>query len=127
MGCISLFFDGSSKGNLGMVGVRGVYFNSENIEMKEYAWGIDKKTNNGAEWLALIKGLELARKEGIEELTVFGDSCMVIGEARNLVRNRKSPITKTHHLLKCMENEYKAINFLHILRENNTHVDRMAN
>ena len=78
-----------------MAGVGGVYFNLKGIKLKEYAWGIDKNTNNGVEWLALIKGLELARKEGIEELAVFGDSCMVIGEARNLVRNRKSPITKT--------------------------------
>ena len=52
---------------------------------------------------------------------------MVIGEARNLVRNRKSPITKTHQLLKCVASEFKAINFLHILRENNSHADRLAN
>ena len=69
----------------------------------------------------------MERKESIEELTIFGDACMVIGEARNLVRNRKIPITKTHQLLKCMANEYKVINFIHILRENNTHADRMAN
>ena len=119
--CSSLFFDGSSKGNLGMEGVRGVYFNSEGIKLKEYAWGISKKTNNGVEWLALIKGLELARKEGIEELAAFGDSCMVTGKARNLVRTRKSLITKTHQLLKCVASEFKAINFLHILRENNSH------
>ena len=49
--------------------------------MKEYAWGIDRKTNNGEEWLALIKDLELVMKDGIEELVVIGDSSMVIGEA----------------------------------------------
>ena len=100
LGYSSLFFDGASKGNPGMEGAGGVYFSLEGINLKEYAWGIDKKTNNGVEWLALIKGLELERKEGIEELAVFGDSCMVIVEARNLVRNRKSSITKTHKLLK---------------------------
>ena len=77
--------------------------------------------------VSLIKGLELARKEGIEELVVFGESCIVIGEERNLVRNTKSPITKTHQLLKILANESKDVNFLHILRENNTHADRMAN
>ena len=87
LGCSSLFFDGASKGNRGMAGGRRVYFNYEGTKLKEYAWGIDWKTKNGAEWLALIKGLELARKEGIEELVVFGDSCMVIGEAQKLTRN----------------------------------------
>ena len=79
LGCNSLFFDGASKGNPRMAGVGGVYFNSKGIKMKEYAWGIDMKTNNGAKWLALIKALELERIDGVEELVVFGDSCMVIG------------------------------------------------
>ena len=74
MGCSSVFFDGASKGNPWMAGAGGVYFNLKGIKLKEYAWGIDKKNNTGAEWLALIKGLELERNEGIEELSVFGDS-----------------------------------------------------
>ena len=55
LGYRSLFFDGTSNRNLGMARAGGVYFSSEGIKLKEYAWGIDKKTNNGAEWLALIK------------------------------------------------------------------------
>ena len=91
LGCSSLFFDGASKGNPGMAREGGVYFNPKGSKLKEYAWGIDKKTNNGVEWLALIKGLEMVRKEGIEELAVFGDSCIVIIEPTNPVRNRKNP------------------------------------
>ena len=37
LGCSSLFFDGASKGNPGMEGAGGVYFNSEGIKTKEYA------------------------------------------------------------------------------------------
>ena len=87
LGCNYLFFDGASKGNPRMAGVGGVYFNPKGSKLKEYAWEINKKLNNGVEWLALIKGLELARKDGIEELMVFGDSCMVIGEVWKLMRN----------------------------------------
>ena len=58
---------------------------------------------------------------------VFGDSIMVTGEARKLTKNRKNLATQTHHLLKCIVNDYKAINFLHILRENNKQADIMAN
>ena len=97
----------------------GVPFYFKGNKLKEYSWGIGKKTNSGAKWRALIKGLELARNFGIEELVVFGDSMIVIREARKLVKNHKSPMTKTHHILKCMVNEYKAINFLHLLRANN--------
>ena len=74
LGRSSLFFESASKGNSGMAGAGGVYFIFEGIKLKEYAWGIDRKTNNEAEWLALIKGLELARKDGTEEIVFFGDS-----------------------------------------------------
>ena len=58
---------------------------------------------------------------------VFGDSMMVVMEARNLMKNGKISVTKTHHILKCMVNEYKAINFLHLLRATNQQEDIMAN
>ena len=110
-----------------MAGEGGVFFDSEGNKLKEYAWEIDRKTNNGAKWLTLIKDLELARNVGIEELVVFGDLSMVIGEARKMTRNQKNPITKTHNLLKSIVNEYKSINLLHVLRENNKQADIMAN
>ena len=75
----------------------------------------------------IIKGLDLTWNDGIEELVFFGDSIMVTGEARKLTKNRQNPATKTHHLLKCIVNKYKAINFLHVLRENNKQANIMAN
>ena len=78
LGFKSLFFDGASKGNPRLAGADEVLFDSKGNKMNEYSWGIGKKTNNGAEWLTLIKGLELARNVCIEELVVFGDSMMVI-------------------------------------------------
>ena len=99
-----MFFDGASKGNPRLAGVGGVLFDSKGNKMKEYLWGIDKNTNNGVEWLALIKGMEIARNVGIEELVVFGDSVMVIRDVRKLTKNHKNPTTKIHHLLKCIVN-----------------------
>ena len=58
---------------------------------------------------------------------VFGDSMMVIREARNLAQNRENPATKTHHILKYMINEFKAINFIHLLRANNYQANIIAN
>ena len=71
--------------------------------------------------------MELERNVDIEELVVFGVSIMVVREVRNMMKNRKNPSTKIHHLLKCIVNEYKAINFLHVLKENNQQADTMAN
>ena len=61
-----------------------------------------KKSNNGVEWLALIKGLEVADSCRMEEIIVYGDSLMVIREERLLYKKMKSPITKMHHILICL-------------------------
>ena len=58
----SLFFDGASKGKPGIAGACGVIFDCKENKQKEYACGIGRETNNGVEWYALIKGLELAKK-----------------------------------------------------------------
>ena len=86
-GISSLFFDGASKGNPGIADASRVIFDYKGNKQKEYAWGIGRATNNGAEWYALIKGLELAREMGIEEMNVIGDSLIVIREARNISRD----------------------------------------
>ena len=88
---------------------------------------LGKKSSNGAKWLALIKGLEIANSCGMEELGVYGDSLVVIREPILLYKNMKSPITKMHHILICLGRELKSIKFFHILRTNNKQDDIMAN
>ena len=126
-GIISLFFDGASKGNPGIASVGGVIFDHKGTKQQEYACGIGRETNNGAEWYALIKGLELAREMGIEEMNVIRDSLIVIKEARKIYKNWKTPSTKMHNMLLCLVKEFKNITFLHILRGRNHQADSMAN
>ena len=110
-----------------MVGTGGVISNTGGKRQKDYAWGIGKNSNNYAEWLALFKGLEMANTLGIKELVVFGDSILVIREARKLVRKYKIPSTNMHHIFNSLVSEFNSINFIHILRTNNQFADQMAN
>ena len=126
MGCNSLLFDGASKGNPGLAGAGGVIFYPGGNKQKDYALGLGKKSNNGAEWLALIKGLEIANNCGMEELAIYGDSLMVIREARMLYKNFKIPTIKMHHILNCIGMEFKSLKFFHIPRTNNKQADLMA-
>ena len=82
LGCNSLFFDGAYKGNPRLARKGGVIFYLGGYKKKDYSWGLGKKSNNGDEWLTLIKGLEIASNCRMEELAVYGDSLMVIREAR---------------------------------------------
>ena len=50
----SLFFDGASKGNPGVVGAGGILLDPRGQIEKNFAWGLGRKTNNEVESMALL-------------------------------------------------------------------------
>ena len=46
--------------------------------VETYAWGIGRKTNNEAEWIALYFALELVEKENIQKIIIFGGPKQII-------------------------------------------------
>ena len=62
----------------------------------------------------------------MEEITIYGDSLMVIKEARLLYKKIKSLTIKMHHILIYLEREFKSIKLFHILRTYNKQDDIMV-
>ena len=55
----ALLFDGASKGNPGVAGAGGILLDPGGQIEQTFAWGLGTQTNNEAEWLALLQGLQL--------------------------------------------------------------------
>jgi len=72
------YFDGASKGNPGPAGAGIVIVNPEGRVIMEYSKELGIRTNNEAEYLALIELLQKALELGIRELEIMGDSQLVI-------------------------------------------------
>ena len=72
---IKIFTDGAAQGNPGPGGY-GVVMKFKDME-KELAEGFRLTTNNRMELLAVIKGLEAIKKEGIP-VTIYSDSQYVV-------------------------------------------------
>ena len=107
-------------------GVEGVIFDPAGQIVKTFAWGLEHKTNNEAESLVLLQGLEMGYWGSISNLLVFGDSCHVIlnmcsGYSTGSINCRKYYERISHLVLPTH------ISFLHILRSNNAFIDNMAN
>ena len=64
-------------------GGKGVIFDPGGNIVNSYAWGLEHRSNNEAEWISLILGLEQAWKSNISKITVFGDSRQVIQKVRS--------------------------------------------
>ncbi len=123
----TLFVDGASRNNPGPSGA-GIYIEKDNIlEIKEgYYLGI--KTNNQAEYLALIFGLFI-----VQEHVHSGDTVRIISDSQLLVRQvmgvykvRQPHLQPLHALCKIIMHKLDAtIN--HVLRDENMQADAMAN
>ena len=72
------YFDGASRGNPGEAGAGALLEDERGQVAWEAAEPLGTRTNNEAEYLALILLLEEARTSGIKDLDVFGDSRLVV-------------------------------------------------
>ena len=105
----------------------GVLFSVGNSILTSYAWGLGMETNNKAEALALWQGLKQARRNNIDEISVFGDSRIII-QAMIL---KKYPshlqISRILHKISLIASKFKKISYYHVLRGLNGLADGEAN
>jgi ribonuclease HI len=80
-----VFFDGGCRPNPGpieaAVVIRGATYFSD---------GLGSGTNSDAEWLALIRALELAQSLGLGEFELIGDALEVIRQADRALRSARA-------------------------------------
>jgi ribonuclease HI len=122
----TLNFDGASKGNPGLSGA-GMVIYENGKEIWSSCKFVGYKTNNQAEYSALIFGLKGALSLGIKTLTVLGDSLLVINQVNNVYKV-KSPIL--HELYKeaqSLKTEFDYIEFNHVYRDYNKRADELSN
>jgi len=87
-----VFSDGGARGNPGPAAIGVVVCDGSGQLLQEHHETIGEATNNIAEYRAVLKGLELARELGIEELEYFVDSELVARQLSGIYR------IKTPHL-----------------------------
>ncbi len=124
---LSIFTDGGARGNPGP-SAGGVVIKDEkdNIVFKKgFFFGI--KTNNQAEYLALIKGLEEAKRIDAAQIKCFLDSELVVRQLTGEYRVKNPALMDLHFLVLQIAKNFKNIQFLHILREKNSEADALVN
>lgn len=75
----TLHFDGASRGNPGKAAT-GYVLNDTATNTVSNGTPLGKKTNNEAEYHALIEGIETALTHDVESLTIYGDSKLIINQ-----------------------------------------------
>ena len=123
-----LYFDGASRNNPGLSGYGCVILDDNNKECFIYYDKFNSpQTNNYAEYYGLYKGLQLAIKNNIKNIQVYGDSNLVIQQMNKKWKMKSDNLREIFD--KCQELLYRfdSIVFTHILRKFNKRADELAN
>ncbi|MBR2587490.1 reverse transcriptase-like protein [Candidatus Saccharibacteria bacterium] len=124
----TIYVDGSSRGNPGPAGI-GYYIVGENGEkLKKGGEFVGFATSRVAEYYALREGVEQAIKLGLKRVRFVGDNLMMINQMKGVykVKNRDLLAIYADIRKKVAEN-FEAVSFVHVKREQNEIADREAN
>ncbi len=121
-------FDGGSRGNPGPAGF-GVVVRSADDGTPLVTEGrfLGRATNNVAEWQGLIHGLKRARELGADEVTVRGDSQLVVRQMTGEYRVKMPHLKPLHAEAARLAAGFRRVRFLHNMREHNELADKLAN
>lgn len=122
-----LRIDGASRGNPGQAGV-GIFITKDEIVHLQEGYYIGKKTNNEAEYLALVLGLFLLKEvmNGQDSLTVISDSELLIKQMKKIYKVKKPELQILYSCVQILLENKKPV-FKHVLREYNQKADVLAN
>jgi ribonuclease HI len=123
-----LRFDGGSRGNPGNAGAGLVIYDETMQEVWHSSKYLGPKvTNNEAEYSALIMGLEYALHLGIKNLSIEGDSELIIRQLEGRYRVKNANLRRYYSLCLAMIAKFETIELSHIRREYNFRADELAN
>ena len=130
-GSYTLYFDGACRGNPGPSGAGALIRRDADdrviFELAEYLG--DDKTNNEAEYLALLRGLSKAADLGICHLDVKGDSSLVVNQVNGAWKVKKEHLVPLWRTARDIidANFPSFFRASHVDRERNAEADALAN
>jgi formyltetrahydrofolate-dependent phosphoribosylglycinamide formyltransferase len=100
---------------------------SAGSHLQAKAFFLGRATNNVAEYTALVKALEAAKRIGAEQLTVFSDSELLVRQINGRYKVKSEQIRPLFRQAVDLLGEFENWKVRHITREKNKEADELAN
>ncbi|MFQ5598372.1 MAG: ribonuclease HI family protein [Nitrospiria bacterium] len=126
---LAVYTDGASRNNPGEAGLGVVIKNPAGETLQTASEYLGVTTNNVAEYMALIRGLETIRPMKPKAVDFYLDSQLVVRQMQGIykIKNRGlMPLAKKAQAL-CRQLTQAQVRFHHIPREKNHEADALAN
>jgi ribonuclease HI len=105
----------------------GVLYDPRGTEIISYYWGLGKTSNNHGEALTAWKGLELAKERKVKNITIIGDSSLIVQSIFRQVLLGNIIIGQIIQRILNLKKILDYLNVYHVLRDQNSKVDITAN
>ncbi|HVO86388.1 MAG TPA: reverse transcriptase-like protein [Candidatus Binatia bacterium] len=122
-----LYTDGGSRGNPGDSACAFVICKLDDTVVEKSGCYMGMATNNQAEYYGMIKGLERSRDLGIDKITLFSDSQLVVNQMNGFYKVKNQELAPLHKQLSDLAGSFEKVSFVHVPRELNKVADKEVN
>ena len=122
---IKLFVDGAADLHSKTAGIGGVIYSNDK-ELSNFSEPLFDKTNNEAEYLSLIKGIEQLINLKVASVNIYADSELVVKQVLGTYKVKNERMKILHNLVLEKLQLIDQWNLVHIRREKNIRADELS-
>jgi ribonuclease HI len=122
-----LHTDGGSRGNPGPAGMGMVLLREDGTVHRRAKGYLGVRTNNEAEYAALIAGLRMAKESGATHVTVRMDSELIVRQMLGVYKVKTPHIKELFEKARAEMRGFESVRYEHVFREKNKEADKMVN
>jgi len=122
-----LYTDGASRGNPGPAAAGWFISDETGRVIEKNGHFLGKKTNNEAEYMAMIMGLHALKQQGATDIIVRADSELLIKQILGEYRVKHPNLVPLHEQVKKLLKEFQMTHVEHVRRHLNSEADAAAN
>ena len=124
---ITAFFDGGARQNPGPAGYGVFIVDDRGAVLAELHGSLGIATNNIAEYRGLIAALQWAVDNNVTEITLKGDSLLIVEQMRGNYKVKNEGLKPLHLQARMLVMQVGNVKFAHVPREQNKDADRLSN
>lgn len=127
MKSLRLYTDGAARGNPGPAGLGVVIEDDQGMRLQGLCRYIGIATNNKAEYLALIEGLNAAKAWKPDRLEVFMDSQLVVEQVNGRWKIKHAELQSLARQVQALLKDFPSVIVSYVPRVKNKGADALAN
>ncbi len=123
---LTIHIDGAARGNPGPAAFAYI-ITADGMAPLQGSGCLGRATNNVAEYTALVRALEHARRLGAQRLSIRSDSELLVKQMNGLYRVKNPDLQALYEEAKDLCGDFAHVEITHIPRAQNAEADRLCN